>query len=686
MNNSKDQQPSSDPKTEDTSQHSTQDTAHTRSSDKKTPEVTPAQDPPKDTQRARTQTRQDRVATQTSDAASIQSSSPQDAETEKDTLELPEEQLLDDNFWNQKAQKNTYHSYSKEEIHTMEKNYVSTLEQLNEKEVVMGTLARVSDKYAIINIGSRSDGLVHLSEFRDTKEKPQIGDSIEVFIEKQEDADGNLIISRRKAKLIRVWDRIQASHEKDEILEGKVKRRTKGGLIVDLLGIEAFLPGSQIDVKPIRDFDAYVNRILEVKVVKINYTNDNIVVSHKVLIEKDIEQQKSAILSKLEKGQVLEGMVKNITNFGAFIDLGGFDGLLHITDISWGRVSSPRDILDIDQKVNVVVLEFDDDKKRISLGMKQLQTHPWKALEDCEIGQKIKGKIISITDYGAFLEVAPHVEGLIHVSEMSWSQHLRSPNEFVKVGQEIEAVVLSLDREEYKMALGLKQLQTDPWNKSDFLTKYAVGTQHTGIARNLTNYGLFMELEEGVEGLVHISDLSWIKKIRHPSDFTKVGETLEVVVLEVDVKERRLSLSHRHLEPNPWDEFESIFARGSVHNCTVIKQIEKVAILELPYGFEGICYNKNLQKDDQSMAQKDETLPFMITDFSASNKRIVLSHTHTFQKPKHSGGSTTPSEFKAPTLVESSRMQQSKKSTLGELEGFSSLKEDLKKKNKKEEE
>ena len=492
-----------------------------------------------------------------SDAASLHKDSSE-ANEEVDTLEPTEEHLPED-FWSQSEEKNTRETYSKEELEEMDKSYTSTISSLQEKEVVTGTLTRMSDKYAIINIGHRSDGMVHLSEFRDMKEKPKIGDPVEVFVERQEDRDGNLVISRRKAKLIRAWERIQASYDKDMILEGKVKRRTKGGLIVDLLGIEAFLPGSQIDVKPIRDFDAYVHKTIEVKVVKINYTNDNIVVSHKALIEKDIEEQKSSILNKLEKGQVLEGVVKNITHFGAFIDLGGLDGLLHITDISWGRVSNPRDQLEVEQKVNVVVLEFDDEKQRISLGMKQLQPHPWKVLEKTEPGDKIKGKIISITDYGAFLEVAPNVEGLIHVSEMSWSQHLRSPHEFVKVGEEIEAVILSLDREEYKMSLGLKQLGEDPWTRSDFLTKYAIGTKHSGVVRNLTSYGLFMELEEGVEGLVHVSDLSWIKKIRHPADFTKVGTTLEVIVMDIDTKEHKISLSHRHIEPNPWEEFESIF-------------------------------------------------------------------------------------------------------------------------------
>ena len=600
--------------------------------------------------------------------------------TEVDPLtgELLEEELPD-SFWSQLVQpgsNQTDNEYTTEEQQAMEEGYSQTVEVLEEKEIVSGVIVQITDKYAVLNIGKRSDGLVHLSEFRDMKEKPKVGDCVDVFIEKQEDEEGNLVISRRKAKLIRTWERIQASQDKDEILEGKVKRRTKGGLIVDLLGIEAFLPGSQVDVKPIRDFDAYVGKTIEVKVVKINYTNDNIVVSHKVLIEKDIEQQKSVILNNLEKGQVLEGVVKNITSFGAFIDLGGIDGLLHITDISWGRVNNPRDVLEIDQKINVVVLEFDDEKKRISLGLKQLQPHPWKLLEHYEIGQKIKGKIVSITDYGAFLEVAPSVEGLLHVSEMSWSQHLRSPNEFVKLGEEIEAVILSLDRDEYKMSLGLKQLKEDPWSSQQtLLSTYAVGTKHTGMVRNLTNYGLFMEIEEGVEGLVHVSDLSWIKKIRHPSDFIKVGEKLEVIVMEISVEDRRLSLSHRHIGKNPWEEFEEVFHRGSTHTCTVIKKMEKVAILELPYGLEGICYVKNLQKEDNTIAEKDETLSFVVTDFSASNKRIVLSHMHTFKKPKR--GKSHQTELPPPDTFLG--LNTGKKSTLGDLDSFSSLKHDFSK-------
>ena len=428
------------------------------------------------------------------------------------------------NMWVSSYSRKFSHNYTKEEQKSMTESYISTVQEIQEKEVVSGVISHVTEKYVGVSIGYKSDGLVHRSEFRDTKEEPKVGDTVEVFIEKYEDTEGNLLISRRKAQMIRAWERIQSSHDKDSVLEGKVKRRTKGGLILDIFGIEAFLPGSQVDLKPVRDFDAYVGKTIEVKVVKINYANDNVVVSHKMLIEKDIEKQKAEILSNLEKGQVLEGVVKNITKFGAFIDLGGIDGLLHITDITWGRIGTPKDVLEIGQEINVVVLGFDDEKKRISLGLKQLEPHPWDITKDYEIGRKIKGKIVNITDYGAFLEVATGVEGLVHVSEMSWSQHLRSPEEFVKVGEEVEALILSIDNEDHKMALSLRQMSEDPWMRKDLLSKYASGTKHEGLVRNLTNFGLFLELEEGIDGLVHVSDLSWTKKIRHPSDFIKAGE------------------------------------------------------------------------------------------------------------------------------------------------------------------
>ena len=454
--------------------------------------------------------------------------------------------------------------YSEEERAKLEEMYNGTLTQVQEKEVVQGTVVKIVDREVILNIGFKSDGLVPLSEFRDMPDlKP--GDEVEVFIENQEDANGQLILSRKKAKILTAWKKIQAALDEDTVIEGIVKRRTKGGLIVDIYSIEAFLPGSQIDVKPIRDFDIYVGKKMEVKVVKINYSNDNVVVSHKVLIEKDLEEQKARILNNLEKGQVLEGVIKNMTNFGVFIDLGGVDGLLHITDISWGRISHPEEVLNLDQKVNVVVLDFDDEKKRISLGMKQLTPHPWESLPDTiQVGTKVKGRIVNVADYGAFLEVIPGVEGLIHVSEMSWSQHLRNPQDFIKVSDELEAVVLTLDREERKMSLGIKQLTDDPWTKQDVLDRYAIGTKHKGIVRNLTSFGLFIELEEGIDGLVHVSDLSWTKKVKHPSEFVKVNEELEVVVLELDVDNKRLALGHKQLEENPWDTFATIFTANFV--------------------------------------------------------------------------------------------------------------------------
>jgi small subunit ribosomal protein S1 len=495
---------------------------------------------------------------------------------------------------------------------------------------------------------------------------------------------GQLVLSRRKAKLVKGWEYVQKALDKDEVIEGFVKRRTKGGLIVDVFGIEAFLPGSQIDVKPIRDFDIYVNKSIEVKVVKINYTNDNVVVSHKVLIEKDLEQQKAAILTNLEKGQVLEGVIKNMTNFGVFIDLGGVDGLLHITDISWGRINHPEEVLKLDQTVKVVVLDFDEDKKRISLGMKQLTAHPWDSLPaDIQVGSKVKGKIVNVADYGAFLELHPGVEGLIHVSEMSWSQHLRNPQDFMKVGDEVEAVVLTLDREERKMSLGIKQLTEDPWTRQDVLSKYAVGTKHKGIVRNLTNFGLFIELEEGIDGLVHVSDLSWTKKIKHPSEFVKVGETMEVQVLELDAANRRLALSHKHLEENPWDTFETVFTIGSVHKGTIINKNDKGAVLELPYGIEGFVAAKNLAKEDNSKTEVGESLDFKVLEFSKEDRRIVLSHKAMWsaeeEKPAagaaNKGGAGKKAPSKGSTIQ--SINQQSEKSTLGDLDALAALREKM---------
>jgi len=578
--------------------------------------------------------------------------------------------------WENFGTKGFGEGYSKEQRAQMEAMYAGTLSEITEKEVIKGVVVGVNDKDVIINIGFKSDGLVPLSEFRDVASiKP--GDEVEVFIEEQENALGQLILSRKKAKIVKAWQDIEGALEKDSIIEGLVKRRTKGGLIVDIYGVEAFLPGSQIDVKPIRDFDIYVGKKMEVKVVKINHTNDNVVVSHKVLIEKDLEKQKTEILNNLEKGQVLEGVIKNMTNFGVFIDLGGVDGLLHITDISWGRINHPEEVLHLDQKVQVVVLDFDDDKKRISLGMKQLSSHPWDSLaSSLEVGSRVKGKIVNVADYGAFLELAPGVEGLIHVSEMSWSQHLRNPADFVKVGSEIEAVVLTLDKEERKMSLGIKQLTEDPWTKGDMATKYAAGTKHMGVVRNLTNFGLFLELEEGIDGLVHVSDLSWTKKIKHPSEFVKVGDELDVAVLELDVENRKLALGHKQLEENPWDTFETLFPVGSVHKCTINSKNDKGAVLELPYGLEGFATVKNLEKQDGTQVEVGETLDFKVSEFSKDDKRIVLSYTATFKEeakaPKKAAATSKKKEEVSAELPNAAE-----KSTLGDIDALAELKEKM---------
>ncbi len=566
--------------------------------------------------------------------------------------------------------------YSDKDRKAMEKLYEDTLTEINEKELINGTVVGITDREVIVNIGFKSDGLVALSEFRDTPDlKP--GDEVQVYIEEQENANGQLVLSRRKAKIVKAWESIQGALDNDEVIEGFVKRRTKGGLIVDVYGVEAFLPGSQIDVKPIRDFDIFVGKAMEVKVVKINYTNDNVVVSHKVLIEKDIEQQKAEILNNLEKGQVLEGVIKNMTNFGVFIDLGGVDGLLHITDISWGRINHPEEVLSLDEKVNVVVLDFDDNKQRISLGMKQLTDHPWDSLDkEIDLGSKVKGKIVNVADYGAFLEIIPGVEGLIHVSEMSWSQHLRNPSDFLNVGDEIEAVVLTIDRDERKMSCGIKQLTEDPWTKQDVLTKYAVGTEHKGTVRNLTNFGLFIELEEGIDGLVHVSDLSWTRKIKHPSEFVKVGEELDVKVMELDVENRRLALSHKHLEENPWDTFETVFTRGSIHKCTIIGVSDKSATVELPYGLDGLVLLKNLKKEDGSKASEGETLEFKVLEFSKDDKRIVLSHTSIWnEEAEQPKTAKKPAGKKGNTLNKIN--QEVEKSTLGDLDALSALKDKM---------
>lgn len=591
---------------------------------------------------------------------------------------------LPDFDWDRADNRGFGSGYSADEKSRLEEIYDNTLAQVNEKEVVTGTVVGITEREIILNIGFKSDGLVPASEFRDLPDL-KMGDEVEVYVENQEDPNGQLVLSRKKAKVITAWQKIQRALDEDLVIDGFVKRRTKGGLIVDIHGVEAFLPGSQIDVKPIRDFDVFVGKKMEVKVVKINYANDNVVVSHKILIEKDLEAQRAQILNNLQKGQVLEGVIKNMTNFGVFIDLGGVDGLLHITDISWGRISHPSEVLQLDQKVNVVVLDFDEDKKRISLGMKQLQAHPWDSLtQDIQVGSKVKGRIVNVADYGAFLEIMPGVEGLIHVSEMSWSQHLRNPQEFLKVNDEVEAVVLTLDRNDRKMSLGIKQLTEDPWTRPDLTTKYAIGTKHKGVVRNLTNFGLFLELEEGIDGLVHVSDLSWTKKIKHPSDFIKVGEDLDVVVLELDVDNRRLALGHKQLEENPWDTFETFFTLGSVHRCTILSKTDKQATLELPYGIEGFSALKNLAKEDGTVAEVGESLDFMVTEFSKDEKRIMLSHTKTWQEKDEPKRENKPVAAKAPKAdkpASASTQQPERGATLGDLESLAALKEQMESRN-----
>ena len=507
--------------------------------------------------------------------------------------------------------------------------YEGTLNNVNDNEVVDGTITSINDREVVVNIGYKSEGIIARSEFRYAPDL-KVGDTVEVYIENQEDKKGQLVLSHKKARQSRSWERVNAALENDEIVQGFVKCRTKGGMIVDVLGTEAFLPGSQIDVKPIRDYDTFVGKTMEFKIVKINQEFRNVVVSHKALIEAELEQQKKEIMSMLEKGQILEGTVKNITNYGVFIDLGGVDGLIHITDLSWGRVSDPKEIVQLDQKLNVVILDFDDEKKRIALGLKQLTPHPWDALDpNLKVGDKVKGKVVVMADYGAFIEIAPGVEGLIHVSEMSWSAHLHSAQEFMKVGDEVEAVILTLDREERKMSLGVKQLREDPWEKIE--EKYPVGSKHTAKVRNFTNFGVFVEVEEGVDGLIHISDLSWTKKVKHPSEFTKIGEPIEVQVLDIDKENRRLSLGHKQLEENPWDKFEEVFTQDSVHQGKITEVLDKGAVIALEGGVEGFATPKHLVKEDGSQAQLGETLDFKVIEFNKEAKRIILSHSRIFE-------------------------------------------------------
>ena len=512
------------------------------------------------------------------------------------------------------------------------KAYDETLNKIQEHQVVEGTVISIDKKEVVVNIGYKSDGIIPASEFRYNPDL-KVGDKVEVYVESQEDKNGQLELSHKKARLQKSWDNINKAMEGDEIIQGYIKSRTKGGMIVDVFGIEAFLPGSQIDVHPIRDYDIFVGKTMEFKVVKINQEFRNVVVSHKALIEAELEAQRKEIISHLEKGQILEGTVKNITTYGVFVDLGGVDGLIHITDLSWGRVSDPHEVVELDQKINVVVLDFDQEKKRIALGLKQLTPHPWDSLDqNLKVGDHVKGKVVVMADYGAFVEIQPGVEGLIHVSEMSWSQHLRSAQDFLKVGDEVEAVILTLDRDERKMSLGLKQLKEDPWENIE--VKYPVGSKHTAKVRNFTNFGIFVELEEGVDGLIHISDLSWTKKIKHPSEFTKVGETIDVVVLEIDKENRRLSLGHKQLEQNPWDTYETIYKPGTVHIGKITESMDKGAVITLNEGGEGFATPKHLVKEDGTQAQLGEELPFMVIEFVKDSKRIILSHSRTFEDVK----------------------------------------------------
>ena len=581
---------------------------------------------------------------------------------------------IEDFDWDAYEKGETAGEKSREEL---TRTYDESLNTVKDKDVIEGTIIALNKREAVVNIGYKSDGIIPMSEFRYNPDL-KVGDTVEVFIENQEDKKGQLILSHKKARAARSWDRVNAALASDEIIKGYIKCRTKGGMIVDVFGIEAFLPGSQIDVKPIRDYDIFVGKTMEFKVVKINEEFKNVVVSHKALIEAELEQQKREIISTLEKGQVLEGTVKNITSYGVFIDLGGVDGLIHITDLSWGRVSKPSEIVQLDQKLNVVILDFDDEKKRIALGLKQLYPHPWDALDpNLKVGDKVTGKVVVMADYGAFLEVAPGVEGLIHVSEMSWSQHLRSAQDFMKVGDEVEAVILTLDREERKMSLGIKQLKKDPWD--DIETKYPIGSRHTAKVRNFTNFGVFVEIEEGVDGLIHISDLSWTKKIKHPSEFTQIGNDIEVEVLAIDKDNRRLSLGHKQLEENPWDVFETIFTVGSVHEGTIVEMLEKGAVVALPYGVEGFATPKHLVKEDGTTAKLDEKLQFKVIEFNKDSKRIILSHSRIFEDEARAEKAAERKVKRQPRKQEEAPAATTpiEKTTLGDLEALAALKEKL---------
>jgi len=599
----------------------------------------------------------------------------QPKQTEKTKSENPK--VPEDFDWDSIGKK--HDNYSKDEREKLEEIYNNTLNSVIEHEVIDGTVVAKNNREVVVNIGYKSDGIIPLSELRYNTDL-KIGDKVEVYVESQEDTSGQLILSHKKARVLRSWEKVNSSLENNEIIQGYVKCRTKGGLIVDVFGIEAFLPGSQIDVKPIRDYDVYVGKTMEFKVVKVNHEYKNVVVSHKALIEAELEQQKTEIISKLEKGQILEGTVKNITSYGVFIDLGGVDGLIHITDLSWGRINHPEEIVKLDEKINVVILDFDDNKKRIALGLKQLTPHPWDSLDaNMKIGDKVKGKVVVIADYGAFIEIAPGVEGLIHVSEMSWSQHLRSAQDFLKVGDEVEAVILTLDREERKMSLGIKQLIPDPW--TNIIERYPVQSKHKAVVRNFTNFGIFVELEEGVDGLIHISDLSWSKKIKHPAEFTKIGEEIDVIVLEVDVENRRLSLGHKQLEENPWDVFETVFTIDSVHKGTIVTMAEKGVVVALPYGVEGFAPLRHIVKEDGTNAKVDETLDFKVIEFSKENKKIIVSHSKIAQDLVSAEKSSEQTEQKSKEKNTKKAVKKIKdnleRTTLGDLDVLANLKADM---------
>ncbi len=597
-------------------------------------------------------------------------------------MDLKSIKPLEDFNWDAIGKKTT--RYSQEEETKLNEAYEKTFNQITEQEIVEGTIVAITDREVVVNIGFKSDGVIPASEIRYNPEL-KVGDKIEVYVESQEDVNGQLILSHKKARILKSWERVNQAYESQEIITGYVKSRTKGGLIVTVFdNIEAFLPGSQIDVKPIRDYDVFVDKNMEFKVVKINHEYKNVVVSHKALIEDEIEAQKAEIIAKLEKGQVLEGTVKNIVSYGVFVDLGGVDGLIHITDLSWGRINHPEEIVQLDEKINVVILDFDEKANRIALGLKQLTPHPWNALDpNLKVGDKVKGKVVVVADYGAFVEIIPGVEGLIHVSEMSWSQHLRTAHDFLKVGDEVESVILTLDREDRKMSLGIKQLMPDPW--LSILDKYPVGSKHEAIVRNFVNFGIFVEMEEGVDGLIHISDLSWSKKIKHPAEFTKIGEKIEVVVLEVDVENRRLSLGHKQLEENPWDVFESIFTINSIHKGTVLSVNDKGAVIALPYGVEGFAPTRHLEKEDKTKARVDETLDFKVIEFSKENKKIIVSHTRIAQdliEKEKAQNEDAENKEKVSTAKATKKLSEKlEKTTLGDIDALANLKEEMEKNN-----